>query len=946
MLGDFSDKTYIAGPDYTPGVTKTLVLPVAPGSITNMWLFFDAAYQNDAQIESLNGTLLTLASPIPEGVETVNVKIGTAASIGTPGNSTVGDAQLTWGNVLYRSVDTLSQLRALNSGRYTRVKTNGYSSIGDGGAGEYWLDQSAANFTLTVPTGVSLTANISGGFLAAGSYGYRVAAIDESGTTSASQTVSINTTGTTSAVTVSWSAVPGAAGYIVYGRVAGSEQELVRLGSAYTTWTDSGGITSGAGFPNPVGWQWDNGGSRIQAADGGRYRLIVKSSQYIVEQFGAKADGLTDNTQSINNAINAAWCNGGGVICFRAGVYMSGQIVMQTNVSLQGIGTDHSGHFQPPSFADTLGTTLRQLSGINPGNGFVFVPLYVHSNRITSINIDGNAGGNPAQGATVYVAPGFPNGGFDDQSEDLYLTIRDCGIMGGTNFGLYAGPQGRGGRVLNSYIYSNPGDGIRIQTSDWTISETLFGINGNNLVFLGATACHVTGCDIFTPQETTIGSTGTNLIINDSNFFSGPVACDGIWFTSCEFDYAAEHSVGIFGTNTAGIVFQGCRWNSSSINHDNQYSHIAIGPNILDGGVTIANCQFDVGAPPNLAQYDIVFADPSKWIRVSNNLHQSGSNRVGISNSMGSLRLAPGTADSVCFTDGAGRVFGSQLRINSQADIYQSQIANFTAIENTNVLEVLGGGASSLSIRTVNIGGYAPGACAVYVGKNTSTNRSLNAGGTLNANGADYAEYETKRNDCGPVEKGQIVGFDENGLITDKYSLSIRFGIKSTSPNLVGGDSWHEAAGEEPKPPVKPQELGSPPGMPIGRMNDEQKKIAFNNHVAAMQEWSLKKSEYLAAMSKYESDMRTYEEQRAAYDLKIEELRSRVDRIAYCGKVPVNVIGAKPGQHVVPVASEDGGIVPMLVDDSSITFEQSKISVGRVNRILDDGRAEVVVKVS
>ena len=71
-----------------------------------------------------------------------------------------------------------------------------------------------------------------------------------------------------------------------------------------------------------------------------------------------------------------------------------------------------------------------------------------------------------------------------------------------------------------------------------------------------------------------------------------------------------------------------------------------------------------------------------------------------------------------------------------------------------------------------------------------TTGRSINAGGTINASGADYAEYETKRDDCGTIEKGDIVGFDTNGLITDKWTNAVTFGIKSTNPSYVGGDTW------------------------------------------------------------------------------------------------------------------------------------------------------------
>ena len=86
-------------------------------------------------------------------------------------------------------------------------------------------------------------------------------------------------------------------------------------------------------------------------------------------------------------------------------------------------------------------------------------------------------------------------------------------------------------------------------------------------------------------------------------------------------------------------------------------------------------------------------------------------------------------------------------------------------------------------------GASSADACMAVATMETS-GRSINAGGTINASGADYAEYETKRADCGTIEKGDIVGFDTNGLITDKWTNAVTFGIKSTNPSYVGGDTW------------------------------------------------------------------------------------------------------------------------------------------------------------
>jgi len=90
-------------------------------------------------------------------------------------------------------------------------------------------------------------------------------------------------------------------------------------------------------------------------------------------------------------------------------------------------------------------------------------------------------------------------------------------------------------------------------------------------------------------------------------------------------------------------------------------------------------------------------------------------------------------------------------------------------------------------------------ATAMMVTRNDSTNRSINAGGTVNASGADYAEYMTKSvNDA--INKGDIVGVDINGKLTNIFADSISFVIKSTDPSYVGGDVWgnEEAIGKKP----------------------------------------------------------------------------------------------------------------------------------------------------
>jgi hypothetical protein len=175
---------------------------------------------------------------------------------------------------------------------------------------------------------------------------------------------------------------------------------------------------------------------------------------------------------------------------------------------------------------------------------------------------------------------------------------------------------------------------------------------------------------------------------------------------------------------------------------------------------------------------------------------------------------------------------------------------------------------------TVN--GVATGANAagtmIRINKDSGNLRSINAAGTLNAAGADYAEYMTKAGDF-TVAKGDVVGIDTNGKLTNVFSDAISFVVKSTNPSYVGGDTW---------------------GVDLDKD-------------------------------------------------ALEAARQTVDRIAFCGQVPVNVTGATVGQYIIPI-NENGAIKGKAV--SNPTFEQYQSAVGKVIAIEADGRARILVKIA
>ena len=201
-----------------------------------------------------------------------------------------------------------------------------------------------------------------------------------------------------------------------------------------------------------------------------------------------------------------------------------------------------------------------------------------------------------------------------------------------------------------------------------------------------------------------------------------------------------------------------------------------------------------------------------------------------------------------------------------------------------------------------------------YVRKDGATSRSINAAGTINASGADYAEYMTKAGDF-TIAKGDVVGINAQGKLTNVFADAVSFVVKSTDPSYVGGDTWGNA-----------EIIGlEAPKEPYANRTPEKDALETDEEFAVRQ----------AAQANYIAE-------KAAYDAALEAARQKVDRIAFAGQVPVNVLGATAGQYIVPV-NDNGTIKGSAV--SNPTFEQYQSAVGKVIAIEADGRARIIVKV-
>jgi polygalacturonase len=117
---------------------------------------------------------------------------------------------------------------------------------------------------------------------------------------------------------------------------------------------------------------------------------VFKKDTVNILKYGAKPDGITLNTKSINAAINACSAKGGGVVLIPQGIWMTGPVVLKSNVNLHVsraallqftndksqyplVEGNYEGHPSPRNQSPISGTDLVNVaitgSGIIDGHG-------------------------------------------------------------------------------------------------------------------------------------------------------------------------------------------------------------------------------------------------------------------------------------------------------------------------------------------------------------------------------------------------------------------------------------------------------------------------------------------------------------------------------------------------------------------------------------------------
>jgi hypothetical protein len=439
----------------------------------------------------------------------------------------------------------------------------------------------------------------------------------------------------------------------------------------------------------------------------------------------------------------------------------------------------------------------------------------------------------------------------------------------------------------------------------------------NRNTYVGYQAGYGNGALHTTEANTAIGhNAGYGLTTGSNNTFVGGRSDSGT-NTGAGFTTSTGSYNNFFGGSAGGSVTSGSK-NTIIGNYDGAAAPIsATGSNyvVLSDGDGNVRGTFDssgnlgIGTTSPYKSLTVGATDAAAWITAGGPNTNLTISSVGANGSV--LFRTGGTISDPSTTTERARIDSSGNLLVGATSGSVHKIYKTGTSEGDSCLAM--GAASGNIVEIYDARGSSSSAAATVINipKNSSTNRSINAGGTINASGADYAEYMTKAGDFAIV-KGDVIGIDAQGKLTNVFTDAVSFVVKSTDPSYVGGDSWgnEDAVGKIPTKPVQ---------------------IAATDDVEAETDEA-----FAVRMAQYETD-------KTAFDAALEAARQKVDRIAFAGQVPVNVTGATAGQYIIPV-NNNGAIKGEAV--SNPTFEQYQISVGKVIAIDADGRAKIIVKVA
>ena len=253
----------------------------------------------------------------------------------------------------------------------------------------------------------------------------------------------------------------------------------------------------------------------------------------------------------------------------------------------------------------------------------------------------------------------------------------------------------------------------------------------------------------------------------------------------------SDTGVGIVGTYSNHTLQIRTNGISAIICDTSQNVGIGVTPSAFGGG----RKAIQIASPAQVVSANLTMEIGSNWWNDGTNYKYTNTNTASLyspSNGTHTWFIAPsGTAgNNITFTQAMTLDASGNLLVGPTSGTYHTFRKNVAVDAGNVVFEIQGTGGGTSSIY-YSVSGYNANAAnaASKFGRDGVTLRSINAGGTVNASGADYAEYMVKCSDF-VLAKGDVAGIDANGKLTNVFADAVSFVVKSTDPSYVGNDKW------------------------------------------------------------------------------------------------------------------------------------------------------------
>lgn len=281
----------------------------------------------------------------------------------------------------------------------------------------------------------------------------------------------------------------------------------------------------------------------LTTADGAHWGIAAPSAALLPQMFGATADGVTDDSNAIQSAINYLYnisgggTIGGGVLLFPIGNYIATGLTVKGTVRLVGVARN----------AVTINGGATNTACVT----FDSTSNYASAEHLTILGYLNAAAGSNA----CVISNGVP------------VNLTDCTIWGGSS-GLFN--KGADGTVFNCYIagYTN---NVTSNGANWYIrckfdtaslgTPTNLFLQGN-FYTTGVAENHFVHCDFSAGSGPVVNSlkiddagTQSSIATFDGCVFSNPILISNAkisMFTSCEFGSAT------FTVGTNPTLITGC----------------------------------------------------------------------------------------------------------------------------------------------------------------------------------------------------------------------------------------------------------------------------------------------------------------------------------------------------------------------------------------------------